>query len=247
MERKTAMFKNWEMVLYFVTAFFCVFVDDLRFFMAIVLADALLLLITRLMCGRLLKSFDMERYVSTKKLLNAAETCFVMTAIFAGFSLIRMAFYMIFTPKEFFSGTLWLGYLVQILPALGLWIFCHRTRGVLVEVEKKKSYIDSPPSEKLEDFYAFSNIPQKEEDEEKEEEKEETEKKEEEPACEEIPAVSLLSDDTIPDEEEFHRRIQHISLINHVSEPAQLRECPLCGSLNSAESEQCDFCGAEIK
>lgn len=243
MERKTAMFKNWEMVLYFVTAFFCAFVDDLRILLAIVLADALMLLITRLMCGRLLRNFDMERYVNAKKLLGAAETCFVMTAIFAGFSLIRMAFYMIFTPKDFFSGTLWLGYLVQILPALGLWIFCHRTRGALTEVEKKKSYIDSPPSEKLDDFYAFSNIPPKEEDEEKEEE--EDEKKE--PACEEMPAVSLLADDTIPDEEEFHRHIQQISLINHVSEPAQLRECPFCGSLNSDESQQCDFCGAEIK
>ena len=237
------MFKNWEMVLYFLTAFFCVFVDDLRIILAVALVDALLLLITRLMCGRLLNSFDMERYVSTKKLLNAAEICLIMEAIFAGFSLIRMAFYMIFTPKEFFSGTLWLGYLVQILPALGLWIFFHRTKGALVEVEKKKSFIDSPPSEKLDDFYAFSNIPERQEYEEKE--KEENEEKE--PACEEMPAVSLLLDDRIPDEEEFHRHMQQISLINHVSEPAQLLECPLCGSLNSAESLQCDFCGAELK
>lgn len=229
------MFNNWEMVLYFLTALFCVFVDDLRILLAIVLADALMLLIVRLNCRNLLKSFDMERYVDTKKLLGAAETCFIMAAIFAAFSLVRMAFYMIFQPKYFFSGTLWLGYLIQILPALGLWIFFHRTSGALVEVEKKKSYIDSPPSEKLDDFYAFSNIPQEEEEEEKEEEKETDSR--------EIPDVSLLFDDTVPDEKDFNRHMRQVSIINHVSEPAQLWECPFCGSLNTEGSEQCDFCG----
>lgn len=235
------MFKNWELVLYFLTAFFCVFVDDLRILLAIVLADALMLLIVRLNCSNLLKSFDMERYVNTKKLLGAAEICFIMAAIFAGFSLVRMAFYMIFQPKSFFSGTLWLGYLVQILPALGLWIFFHRTSGALVEVEKKKSFIDRPPSEKLDDFYAFSNIPQKGEN----EEKEETEEKETD--SREIPEVSLLFDDTVPDEEEFQQHLQKISLTNHISEPVQLWECPFCGSLNTEGSEQCEFCGTDHK
>ena len=227
------MFKNWEMAVYFLAAFFCVFVDDLRLLLAIVLSDVLILLIVRISCRKLLENFDMDRYVRAKILLNAAETCFVLAAIFAGFSLVRMVFYMIFQPKYFFSGTLWLGYLIQILPALGLWIFFHRTSGALVEVEKKKSYIDSPPSEKLDDFYAFSNIPQEEEEEEKEEEND----------SREIPDVSLLFDDTVPDEKDFNRHMRQVSIINHVSEPTQLWECPFCGSLNTEGSEQCDFCG----
>ena len=39
------MFKNWEIVLYFLTAFFCAFVDDLRILLAIVIVDVLMLLI----------------------------------------------------------------------------------------------------------------------------------------------------------------------------------------------------------
>ena len=237
------MFKNWEITLYFLTAFFCVFVDDLLILLAIVLADVLMLLIVRLMCRRLLKSFDMERYVNAKKLLNASEVCFVMAAIFAGFSLIRMAFYMIFLPESFFSGSLWLGYLVQILPALGLWIFFHRTSGALNQVQRKKSFIDSPPSEKLEDFYAFSNVPGVERSEDEDEDREES--REKELSSGEIPDLSALIADTIPDEDEFRQHLQMISLMSHVSEPAALWECPACGSLNPAESEQCGFCGVD--
>ena len=84
MERQTTMFKNREIVLYFLTAFLCAFVDDLRILPAIVIVDVLMLVIMRIWCGKLLSSFD---------------------------------------------------------------------------VEKKKSYIDNPLSKKLEDFYAFSDVP----------------------------------------------------------------------------------------
>lgn len=240
------MFKNWEIVLYFLTAFFCAFVDDLRILLAIVIVDVLMLLIVRLWCGKLLISFDMDQYVSTKKLMNAAEVCLIMAAIFALFSLVRMAFYMIFMPADFFSGTLWLGYLIQILPTLGLWMLFHRTKGALVEVEKKKSYIDNPPSKKLEDFYAFSDVPGVERAEDNEDEdKEKEENKEEEPAVGEIPDLSSLIAETVPDEDEFRQHLQLISLMSRVSEPAELWECPGCGSLNPAESGQCGFCGID--
>ena len=223
------MLKQWEIPLYGLTAFFCVFVDDLRILLAIVIVDAALLFIVWVRCRKLLKEFDSDRYFSTKKLLDAAETCFVMTVIFAVFSLVRMGYYMIFQPESFFAGGLWLGYLVQILPSVGLLVFFHLTGARLLQVQRQKSYIDHPPSEKLEDFYAFIHSADKEED---------------KPAAE-MPDASDMLDELIPDEEEFNRHLRQIAAANPPQEPKQLWECPLCGSMNPADSGQCDFCGTD--
>ena len=239
------MIKNWEMVLYFLTAFFCIFADNIGVVLGFGVVDAVLLCIALIQCRRLLRRFNNERYVAAKKLLSAAEICFTMTAIVAGISLVRMAFYMIFLPKSFFSGTLWLDYLLQVLFALGLLLFFHYTKGSFIEVEKKKSLMDRPPSEKLEDFFAFINTPKNEEDEEqtvfaeKEEKWKEPVYEEQEP-----PDFSVILDDTIPDEEDFQAHLQKITLARRISEPVELWECPLCGSLNPTDSLQCDICGA---
>lgn len=225
------MLKQWEIPLYGLTAVFCAFVDDLRVLLAIVIVDAALLFIVSVRCGRLLKRFDNDRYFSTKKLLEAAETCFVMTVIFAVFSLVRMAYYMIFQPDIFFAGGLWLGYLVRILPSVGLLVFFHLASARLLQVQRQKSFIDHPPSERLEDFYAFIHS---------------ADKKENKPTTK-MPDASDMLDELIPDAEEFNRHLRQIAAANPPQEPKQLRECPFCGSMNPADSSQCDFCGIDYE
>lgn len=107
-------------------------------------------------------------------------------------------------------------------------------------VKKQREEIKRPLGEKPEEFFSFIHSP---------DEKQEETKWEYQPndTSDEMPDAIVLLDETIPDDETFQRHLQQISLINHNSEPAQLWECPYCGSLNPAGSESCDFCGGKPK
>ena len=231
------MLKQWEITLYSLMALYCTFIGDVRLLMAIIVVDAVLLCAVRIRCKELLKDFDDDRYLSARKLLSISETCFVMVIIFMVFSLVRMAYYMVFQPNYFFAGGLWFVYLIQILPTALLWVFFHCTSAKLLQVQRQKSLIDNPPLMNQEEFFAFSNTANAED------------KSEEELPDTEMPDASALLDELVPDEEDFKRHLQQISdqAPPNAPQQEQLWECPFCGFMNLSDSGQCDFCGAESK
>lgn len=196
------------------------------------IAEVLLLLIGWIRCDRLNSKFDFDYFRRTEKIFEAAETVFVLIGIVTVISVVAMVPIFLFLPKNVFEHGAANGLLAS-LPVVGLifalyLIVVNKFNMVVRQKEEAKRPLGETPEE----FFAFSTG---------------TEKKRKEASDHtpvEMPDASEMLDDTIPDEEDFQRHLQMISLMSHVSEPAQLWECLYCGSLNSADSEQCDFCGA---
>lgn len=240
------MFKNWELALYFLTAFFCMVMginggmademSDASWFVSrrimFYIPVAVLLTIVFIRCGKLLKKYDSDYFERTEKLLHAAETCFVLVIVVTVFAVVGAIPTFIMLPKKvFFEGSA--AGLFALLGLTGVtWAFHYVTSNQYHKVIKQREETEHPLGEKTEDFYAFIHGLD--------------EKHEEDADPVEMPDVSSLLDESVPDEDEFNRHLQIITLMSHVSDPAELWECPLCGSLNSADSEQCDFCGGEL-
>lgn len=238
------MLKQWEIPLYSFTAFVFAFFPDIRIFIALFIIVTALLVMVLVRCGKLMKNFDQDRYVETKKMQSAAETLFIMTAIFTLFVIVRAVAYMVTQPQFFFGGSTWLSYFLMILLAVGLLGLFQFTSSKLIQVQQQKSLIDRPPLVKQEEFFAFSNTAVI--DETTEEEEEDTE----DPPDKEMPDASALLEELVPDEEDFKQHIQHMSApapADEAPQSEQLWECPFCGFLNLSDGGQCDFCGAESK
>lgn len=241
------MFKNWEMALYFLTGLWCMVIGITGWgeemsnavnFMArgripFYLVEAVLLTIVFIRSRKLLKEYDSDYFETTNKLLRGSEVCFVMIIIVTVFAVAGAIPTFIMTPqKVFFEGGA-VGLFVLLLFTALIWAFYNATTTRYHKVIEKKAQTDNPPSEKLEDFFAFIHSP--------EEKQEQTELLTD--TDEEMPDVSALLEEALSAEGE----LRHIPITDHVSEPAQLWECPICGSLNPANSPQCDFCGTDRK
>lgn len=237
------MFKNWEMVLYFLTGFFCMVLgiasinapelDNPVSFVArrniFYIVELGLLGIVYVRCIKLLDKYDSDYFERTEKLFHAAEVCFVLVAIVTVFAVVEAVPTIIFLPRTALSGGI-AGTLVLLAFTALTWVIFSITSSKYHKVIKQKAESDHPPSVKLEDFYAFIHSA------------DETE----EPPDVEMPDASSLLEETVPSEEEFQRHMQQIANQNQTSEPKPLKECPFCGALNLNDSEQCSICGAEL-
>lgn len=196
--------------------------------------EAVLLIIVMIRCEKLYSDYDWDYFKTTEKILAAADCCFVMIAMVVLFSVAEMVMIFLFLPKNVFKFGAANGFFVMLaLTALVFLLhsFVAKKFGI---VKKKKDELLHPLGEKTEDFYAFINSA--------DDKREETE---EGSADEIMPDASFLLDEAVPDGEESDRLMQQPAVTNPLREPKQLWECPCCGSLNTIDSQKCDFCGTE--
>lgn len=240
------MFKNWEMVLYFLTGFWCMILgitgwgeemsDPLNFMIRgrvqFHLVVMVLLTIVLVRSRKLLKKYDSNYFETTEKILRGSEICFVLVIIVTVFAVAGAIPTFILLPKKVFfeggaAGLFWL----MLFTAM-TWALHNVTSNQINKVIKQREEEKYPLSEKLEDFFSFIHSM---------DEKQEELTAYTEDLPDEMPDASALLDEAFSDGDE----VQHIPIIDHVSVPAELWECPICGSLNSNHSEQCDFCGSD--
>ena len=199
------------------------------------LGEMILLVVGWIRCSRLYSNFDQEYFNGTEKIFAAADTLFVLIAIVTVISAAAMLPIFIFLPKRIFEDGAASGLIVELLIVALVFVFYLLVMQRFDMVKRKKEEMKHPLGEKTEDFFAFIHgMDEKQEDMKK-------------PTNDEIPDVSALLDETIPDEEEFQRHLQRISILSHNDDPVQLWECSFCGSLNPDGSRRCDFCGADCE
>lgn len=242
------MKKNLEWALYGVTVFVCFWqsagdfdTSNVRWYIQqkslFYIIETALLVAGLAMCIKLNYKYNEEHFQRTEKIFAAAETCFVLIVIVAGFSVVAMVPIFVFKPKNVFEHGAANGLLVLLLITALVFLFYTIVTKRFDLVKKKRAEIQRPLGEKPADFFAFSFSADKKQ--------EETAPADTADISENMPEVTELFDETVPDEEEFQRHLQQIALLNHNAEPVQLWECPYCGSLNPDDSGQCGFCGAD--
>lgn len=237
------MSKRAKTILYALAVIFCFAQSaggynsgDVRWYVQVRIpvyaAEILLLFIVVIRCSKLRSKPDDEYFKVTEKVYRIAEDFMVLVGIVAGFSVISLIPIFVFLPKLVFEQGYANGLFVLLLITGATFAFYGFTGSMFDKVKKQRDEMRHPLSESTEDFYAFIHSA---------DEKEDTET---EPDSEEMPDASKMLGELVPDEEDFQRHMQHISIANPPPEPKQLWECQYCGSLNSAENEQCEFCGA---
>lgn len=189
------------------------------------LAEVLFLAIVWIRCNKLQSNYNDDYFKETEKLFSAADTCFVMIAIITVFSVAGLLPIFVFLPENVFENGAANGLIVSLLVVGLLFAFYLIVSKRFDIVKKQRGEIKNPLSEKTEDFFAFINSADEKE----------------EPDREEMPDAFHLPEDLVPSREDFQRHMQQI----YTPEPKQLWECPYCGSLNTSDSEQCGFCGAD--
>ena len=198
-------------------------------------AEILLLVIVIIRCNKLLSKPDDEYFITTEKVYHIAEDFMALVGIVAGFSVVSMIPIFVFLPKRIFEDGYANGLFVLLLITGATFAFYCFAGSIFGKVKKQRDERMHPLSENLEDFYAFIHST--------DEKKDEAAENMSEP--EEMPDASQMLGELVPDEEDFQRHMRQISIANPAPETVQLWECSYCGSLNSAENEQCEFCGAE--
>ena len=198
-------------------------------------AEAVLLTILYIRSRKMPEQFDSEYFQQTVNFKKAADTCLVMIIIVALFAFAEMVPVIVYLPYDIFNGAASGPLVVLLLTGVtsALYFFVIRK---FFRLKEQNDLLKPTPPER-EDLYAFihSNDGSQEKT------------AETEPAVEYMSDAASLIDETVPDDETFQRCLQQISLLNRSYEPAQLWECPFCGSLNPADSESCNFCGCKPK
>lgn len=232
------MSKKTELILYGLTVVYCFIISGAGMgdtshvgsFLAqralFYIAQAVLLVIAAIRCRRLFSRYDEDYVRMTQKIFDAVECCFVMIAIVSVFGIVEIIPIFVFLPGRIFDGAA-NGLLALLLLTVLTFVFYNIVTSRFHTVKKQKWKIKSSQSENPDSFFAF--IHSADEKRNKSAEKN----------------FAPLFDDLVPDEEDFRRHLQQISVINPTAEPNQLWECPRCGAVNSMNSLQCDFCGAD--
>ena len=197
------------------------------------IAEAVLLTILYIRSRKMPEQFDNEYFQQTVNFKKAADTCLVMIIIVTLFAFAEMVPVLLYKPNGIFNvaagGPLVVLLLTGVTSALYFFVIRQFFR-----LEEQNELLKPPPPERK-DIYAFIHS-----DDGIQEETAETEL-----PYENMSDPASLPDETVPDEETFQRYLRQISLLNRSHEPAQLWECPFCGSLNPADSESCNFCGCK--
>ncbi|MDE6580034.1 MAG: hypothetical protein K2K41_05830 [Ruminiclostridium sp.] len=195
------------------------------------LAESVLLIIVMIRCRKLSSDYDSDYFKTTEKILAAADCCFVMIGMVVLFSAAEIILIFIFLPENIFKFGAANGFFVMLaVTALVFWLHSLAAKEFGI-VKKKKEEMLHHLGEKTEDFFAFINSLD--------------EVREEEPDVG-MDDVSYLLGETVSDEERAEG-VQKAVVTTPLREPKQLWECPCCGSLNSVDSQKCDFCGTEAE
>ena len=195
------------------------------------LVEAVLLIIVMLQCEKLNSKYDWDQFKSAEKIFEFADCVFVMIGLVVAFSVGEMILIFLFLPENIFKHGAANGFFVMI-GITALVFFLHSVAAKKFgEVKKKKEEMLHPLGQKTEDFYAFINSPD--------------EPREEEPDVSMDDVSYLLGESDSEGEKAEEARKAVVT--DPLREPKGLWECPCCGSLNSVDSEKCDFCGAEPK
>lgn len=236
------MTKHIDTVLYVLTVIYCFIItglgmgdsNDIIFYIGqralFYLVEAVLLIIVMMRCEKLCSDYDWNYFKTTEKILEAADCCFVMIGMVVLFSVGEMILIFIFLPENIFKNGAANGFFVMVGVTALVFLLHSLAAKKFGEVKKKKDEMLHPLGEKTEDFFAFINSP----DEEREEEPDTG-----------MDDVSYLLGETVSDEEKTEENVSQAAVTNPLREPKQLWECPCCGSLNSVDSQICDFCGTE--
>lgn len=194
------------------------------------LAELVLLFIVMIRCEKLNSDYDWVYFKSTEKILEAADSCFVMIGMVVLFSVAEMILIFIFLPENVFKFGAANGFFVMVGITALVFLLHSFVAKKFGEIKKKKQEMLHPLGEKTEDFYAFINSP----DEPREEESDAG-----------MDDVSYLLGESGYAEERTEG-VEKAAVTTPLREPKQLWECPCCGSLNSVDSGTCDFCGFEV-
>ena len=197
------------------------------------IAEAVLLIILYIRCRKKPDRFNDEYFQKTADFKKAVDTCLVMIIIVTLLAFVEMVPVLVYLPYDIFHGAANGPLAVLLLTAVtsALYFFVIRK---FFRLEEQNELLAPLPEQ--DDFYAFIHS----------NDGAQAETAEKELPDEDMPDAASLLDEAVPDEEIFQRHLHQISLLNRSYDPAQLWECPLCGSLNPADSEQCSFCGGEL-
>lgn len=197
--------------------------------------ETILLIIVMTRCGKMYSDYDYDYFEKTEKIFAAADCCFVSIAIVTVFSFAEMIPIFLFLPKNVFNFGAANGLFVLLVITVLVFLLHSFTAKRFDTVKKKKDEMMHPLGEKTEDFYAFINSA--------DDKREETDG--EKSIDEYMPDASFFLDETVTTDEDLNRHLQQTDVTNPLREPKQLWECPCCGSLNTVDSQKCDFCGTE--
>ena len=197
------------------------------------IVEAVLLSILYIRSRKTPEQFNGVYFKNTVRFKQAADTCFMMIIIVTVFAVGELIPVIVYLSNDIFHGAA--NGPLALLPITGVTSALHFfVARKFYRLEEQNELLKPPPPEE-DDFYAFihSNDAQQEET------------AETEPSPEDMPDVTDLSDEAVPDGEELQRHLRQIALLSRNCDPIQLWECPLCGSLNSDGSGRCEFCGAD--
>lgn len=197
------------------------------------IAEAVLLVISHARCRRVNKRFDKEYFKKTVSFVKAAETFFVMIIIITWLVLMELLWIFVYLREELYRGAA-NGPIAVTLLTLAILLPYIIVKRAYRKAEKKNELFGSE-GETLEEFYSFIHGADG--------------KRDRGPDLQ-MPDASSLLDDAVPvswETKPHPIQAYDDDLPPAHDEPAQLWECPLCGSLNPISSEKCNLCGGRYE